>query len=232
MSDNSRFYNNCTAETNGEINLYSHLKSKITSFFDVGARDDTYYIDSDSIEYHLFEPNKKFFSTLKNKVVLLKKKVKLNNFGLGLEDNFLPYYNEAQSFLQRTHYLNQGKDLNPTDYFRISRLDKYLEDHSIESVDFMKIDTEGFEFDVLKGAGEKLKIFKLIQFEYGGTYPDRKVKLKDVTDLLTSHGYKIFLICPNDLREVNDFTDHYQYCNYLAVSPSEISLIQGLIFHS
>ena len=45
-------------------------------------------------------------------------------------------------------------------------LSKYVEENKIENIDFIKIDTEGYELEVLKGAKEILYKAKYILFEH------------------------------------------------------------------
>ena len=51
---------------------------------------------------------------------------------------------------------------------------------------FIKIDVEGFEFEVLKGFGNMLseKAIKIIQFEYGYANADAGHTLKDIFNFL------------------------------------------------
>ena len=37
--------------------------------------------------------------------------------------------------------------------------------YNLVYVDILKIDTEGFEFDIIRGAGDKLKLIKFILFQ-------------------------------------------------------------------
>ena len=41
-----------------------------------------------------------------------------------------------------------------------------MEKESINKIDILKIDTEGFEFKVIKGAKKKIKNIKYIYFEH------------------------------------------------------------------
>ncbi len=41
-----------------------------------------------------------------------------------------------------------------------------------------------------------------IQFEYGGTYIDASILLKDMCELMSSHAYRLHKIYPNELRMV------------------------------
>lgn len=60
--------------------------------------------------------------------------------------------------------------------------------------DVCKIDTEGQEFNVLKGAEKMLanKDLKYIIFEVGSTYTDLGYTVGDVISLLNSYGYSVY----------------------------------------
>ena len=46
------------------------------------------------------------------------------------------------------------------------RLDKFIDKQNIDVIDILKIDTEGHEFNVIKGLGDHITKVKLILFEY------------------------------------------------------------------
>lgn len=56
----------------------------------------------------------------------------------------------------------------------------------------MKIDTEGSEFDIIKGFSNFLNYIKIIQFEYGGTYLSNNVKLNDIINYLKKYNFNRF----------------------------------------
>ena len=61
----------------------------------------------------------------------------------------------------------------------------------IKIIDFLKIDTEGYEYEVLKGAEEILFKIKLILFEHH--YDDMIVKnyfFSDIHDFLSKNNFK------------------------------------------
>ncbi len=60
-----------------------------------------------------------------------------------------------------------------------------------------------------------IKIVKIIQFEYGGTFLDNNIKLIDVIVYLRKYNFSNFFIyiTNNSLIYITDFNDHYQYCN-------------------
>jgi hypothetical protein len=67
----------------------------------------------------------------------------------------------------------------------------------------------------------KERSISLVQFEYGGTYPDAGITLKEVFDLLRSYGYEVHRILPDGLVRIpkwRDVHEDYQYANFLAVA--------------
>jgi hypothetical protein len=108
----------------------------------------------------------------------------------------------------------------------VSTIDLFCNENEISHIDFLKIDTEGEELNVLLGAKSFLeqKRISIVQFEYGGTYLDSKIKLKQVFDLFMGFNYLIFKIIPNGLMRITQWEDeleNYAYANYLAVVESK-----------
>ena len=98
--------------------------------------------------------------------------------------------------------------------FEVKRADGYIQKNNIKSIDFLKIHTEAFEFNVIKGFGDEIEIIKVIQFEYGGTYIDSGDKLKDVIEHLASDGFGSFHYLEiQGMVPLNSLEDHYQYSN-------------------
>ena len=72
--------------------------------------------------------------------------------------------------MNKLHTKNFYKNID----IQIIRLDEYLNNNSIEYINFMKIDTEGYELDVLKGLGTKIHNVQYIMFEHH--YHDMLIK--------------------------------------------------------
>lgn len=194
---------------------YRFFKQIIERFakviFDVGCRFDSVFSNFEG-DVHYFEPNGQFLEKLKP--LVHNSYSYFNNFGLSDKNESLEYYNEQQSFVHRklTHpdtYMNWTKSV-----FEVKRADEYIQKNNIKSIDFLKIDTEGFEFNVIKGFGDEIQKVKVIQFEYGGTYIDSGDKLKDIIEYLVSHGFGSFHYLEiQGMIPLNSLEDHYQYSN-------------------
>ena len=73
-------------------------------------------------------------------------------------------------------------------------VDSALSELGLDVIDYLKIDTEGAELMVLKGAEKclKEKLINCIQVEYGGTYDDAGITVDDIVNYLNQFKYKEF----------------------------------------
>jgi len=205
---------------NGERDLFMRIKEHIKVIFDVGCRTDS-EMSAFEGECHYFDPVKKFIDELS----LQKNKNKLsyfNQFGLGDEEKDIWYYPKYESFFDRTISCKISDDKNKI-LLKIKKAEDYIVKHNIESIDFVKIDTEGFELSVLKGFGKYLHRVKLIQFEYGGTFLDNGIKLIEIKNYLESFGFTRFsYLVKNGTIPITNFNDHYKYCNIICINKNII----------
>lgn len=90
----------------------------------------------------------------------------------------------------------------------VIRLDKFIEDNEIDTIEFLHIDTQGSDLNVLKGLGDKIKIVKEGVME-AASKPDilynNQNTLDECVDFLKSNNFKIDSISSNDQfgNEVN-----------------------------
>jgi FkbM family methyltransferase len=98
---------------------------------------------------------------------------------------------------------------------RLRTLDEYCESEGIDRIDYLKVDTEGHELAVLKGAERLLREGRVqyVQVEYGPAYLDAGATLRDVMGLLDDFGYHASKILPRGpepvpgySRELENFT--------------------------
>jgi FkbM family methyltransferase len=146
-----------------ELDIFRSIRKECNIVVDVGARMDlTYYDMHPKCEYHLFEPNKRFVRKLKQKAKGLKN-VHINAIGLSDADaDDCVYYADSQSFVVNPH----AGSVDLGHRFSLRTLDGYCKEHGITHIDFLKIDTEGFDHKVLMGGKEILKHTTYLQFEF------------------------------------------------------------------
>jgi FkbM family methyltransferase len=211
-----KMFNNCNPRVNGEYQFYMKIKPYIKTIFDVGCRTDTEF-NTFQGEVHYFDPMPEFINIL-SKQSTNNKNAYFNNFGLGEENKQLFYYPRYQSFYDRVNSCQISDDSNKI-ILEIKKAKDYIIGKNITNIDFLKIDTEGYEHNVLKGFEEYLNIVNIIQFEYGGTFLDNNVKLNDVINYLNEKGFhKFSYLSENGAVLITDFNDHYQYCNIVCVN--------------
>jgi FkbM family methyltransferase len=90
------------------------------------------------------------------------------------------------------------------------RLDAVIPKQGIQKIDFMKIDVEGFEKNVLVGCGDYLRpdFIRFIFFECyrvgdSVSFPSTHTKLADVNSLLDSRGYRFITLYTEALGRVD-----------------------------
>jgi len=208
-------FNNCNSSTNGEHRFFNNIKDKINNIFDVGCRSDSEFLHFKG-EVHYFDPVSEFIENLK-KQPNSNKTSYFNTFGLGNETKETYYYPKYQSFYDRIISCRVSDNSNKV-VLHIKKANEYIIENNIKTIDFLKIDTEGYELNVLKGFDSFLENIKIIQFEYGGTFMDNNTKLIDVIDYLKLKGFYKFSYLTSDGTElIRDFADHYNYCNIVCI---------------
>jgi hypothetical protein len=101
----------------------------------------------------------------------------------------------------------------------------YCATNSIADIDFLKIDVEGHEIEVLRGATALFenRAIGAVQFEYGGTFVQPRILLRDCFDFFAEYDYLLYKVFPKELRRVEAYDERmesFRYSNWVAV-PSE-----------
>jgi FkbM family methyltransferase len=101
-----------------------------------------------------------------------------------------------------------GQTLNHERVVRVIRLDDYLVEKKIEHVDLLKIDTQGFEPQVLEGLGDRLKdvdvvITELMFYDYY----ERSLTFSDIERFLIPAGFHLYDISHIAKNPMNGRTD-------------------------
>ena len=160
-----------------EVNMWEKIIPVCDVIFDVGCQNDNifYDINPNVKEVHLFDPN--VSDVLLNKI-RDKKNIFFSNFGLGNINEEKEFYYYYGSFLHRTEE-PKFNNFHQSKKTKIKRLYDYVNENNIDHIDFLKIDTEGFDFEVLKGCGDFINNIKYIEFENFINFYDNK-KIDDI----------------------------------------------------
>ena len=104
-------------------------------------------------------------------------------------------------------------------------IEKYVEEKNIVQIDLLKIDTEGHDLFVLKGANKLIQERKIdfILFEFSHMAMIPRVYFKDFWDFL-SLNYSIYYILSDGLFPIKKYSPHWHEINYpnnfMAISKS------------
>lgn len=100
----------------------------------------------------------------------------------------------SRFYKKKNSLINFFGKINPFKEFEIktTTAEKYINEKKINNIDFLKIDTEGYEYKILKGFGKMINKVKIIMFEH---HYDNMIKksytFSDINLLLTSNGFRL-----------------------------------------
>lgn len=213
----------------GEAWVINYLKnhlSKDAVLFDVGANVGDYSIALRRCfpfaNIFAFEPSSINFQNLD--ISLTDKNVITFNIGFGeSEGNFALYSNQRYSGIsslfnrQLTHL---DIEMQSFEEVEIKSIDKFCMEQAISNIHLLKLDTEGSEFSILKGAKKMIESDKIqyIQFEFGGCNIDSRTYFKDFFYLL-SPKYRLFRILQDGLQPIENYSEDLEVfltTNFLA----------------
>jgi len=235
----NRYYENLNYDyaSNGEERVVKVLeKHRPRLILDVGAYRGTWATmaraASPESQIYCFEPVPWALPHLKAQEG--PQRLKVFGFGLGSQDTTreLTAYGEEASHLSNFYDYPHGGLTGKKIPIEIRRGDAILAEHGIDGVDFVKIDTEGSEFEVLKGFEKALsgKKLRLIQFEYGQANILSHYLLKDHYEYLAGLGYRVGKIYPTgvDFSPYSFDKEDFIGPNFVAVAPGEQALARDL----
>ena len=140
-----------------------------------------------------FEPVPYLYEIAKTNIALNRfENIQLVNKGLSSSEEILSFQevgenNSGGTFLTRENNLEGARSVE------VVRLDDFVRQNEIEDISLIKIDVEGFEMEVLKGASDTLRRFKPTLFvEIDDEFLARQETSADeVFDFLAAHEYRI-----------------------------------------
>jgi len=151
-------------------------------------------------------------------------------FDVGARNSKFPEYSNTHQFhlfdptfiyedgvnYDKPNVLINENALNSTDY----TIDNYCKINNIENIEYLKIDTDGYDIDVLKGAKKMIQQTKYIQIEHDIFHLFHKINLDELYEILD--GFNIYKITAFGLERVDKIKENYIYSNYL-FTKSEIN---------
>lgn len=221
--------NNPDFRFNGELLTLRRLLPKCKVAFDVGANVGDWTSEAlainPSLQVHCFEPSARTFAELSARK--LPPQVKLNHLAFSSEPGEATLYlHETASNLNSLYAeASSGQaSVSGTETIQLQPLDDYCRSTGVERIDYLKIDTEGHELAVLRGANRMLSTHAAgyVQVEYSDGYLEAGALLRDVFTLMQGHGYRAYKITPKGLvlfEKYQSSIENFRLCNWLFAAP-------------
>jgi FkbM family methyltransferase len=173
-------------------------------------------------EIHMFEPVGATFAQLGK--TDWPKQVRLTRAAIGDKAGTVAMLVSPDMAGSNSVYRRTGVQVKPVaeEIVPCMTLDDYCREQAVKHLSFVKIDVEGHELAVLRGAARMLRESRIdaVQFEYGGTYIDARVFLKDVFSYMeeTAPSYRLYKMHRRGLIRAPAYSqefDNFQYANWL-----------------
>ena len=106
-------------------------------------------------------------------------------------------------------------------------LDAFIEEQQLTCVDLLKIDTEGYELNVLKGGRKAIRsgIFRTIQFEFNEMNAVSRAFFRDFIEILPQ--YQFYRMLPGELQRIDRYNPRrcelFAFQNIVAILRGEHS---------
>jgi hypothetical protein len=186
--------------------IHKLIKIKDPVIFDIGAgigesvfRFNYYFPEA---IYHCFEPSKKSFEILKEKIKKLNNKFFLNNYAVGDKRQTETFYESEKLDTSSFYSINENHpwSINIKKNLKVERinsnqypvetfvLDDYIAEKKIKKIDLIKIDTQLYEDKVLKGLKKSIenKIIDFIEIEihFSSAYSKNYLSIYDIEEII------------------------------------------------
>jgi FkbM family methyltransferase len=185
--------------------------------FDIGANIGVYSmvfseLSGNSLNVHAFEP----VPHIRKRLMLNAKlngfyDIHVNNFALGAKQETLDMFQVKEgifrggtsSFLKNENYETLSAEAFEAKTVEVKPLDLYVSENKLEQIDFLKIDVEGFEWNVLRGALNTLSKFKpSILMEYDFSRHNGPHKPEEYKNFLSDLSYRSYEFIYSETRGV------------------------------
>ena len=193
----------------GEKNFIKIISGSLKLTLDIGANTGKYtqlILDETKSNVISFEPLKEAFKDLKNIEKVYPERLKVFNYAVGDKNEFLDLNtsnnkSEKATFSKYTDKLTFYEQENSTKInTEVITLDTFFKNNpkliEEKELDFIKIDTEGFELEVIIGAKNliKKKKPKFIQLEFNWHQLFKRQTMYEFSKFL--EGYDLYQLLP------------------------------------
>ena len=223
----------------GTIHVINNVLRQGDTFMDVGSSVGLLSFIASNIvretgQVFSFEPEESSFKHLVDNISINKSKnIKPFNVGLGNENQVIRIYKN-----RGCPSMVKEEETKLVENVKIVKLDELIESENIKKVKLIKIDVEGFELEVLKGAKNLLDTFDapIICIEY---FPNRKIFSGESSEvlkyILNVNTYSLFILKEtkntiSKLVKIYSIEEIQRPDNIFCFLPSHFSIVNPDIF--
>ena len=122
---------------------------------------------------------------------------------------------KSKHFEKKRLFFNiKGKYFEKTYKVPIDTLDNYIREKKILKIDFLKIDTEGYEYEVLNGLKNNFNKVKMIFLEHHyDNMIEKGYKFADINNLLIKNNFKKIFKCKMPFRKTFEYLYQNRFSN-------------------
>lgn len=177
-----------------EVRVWERVIPDCSVVFDIGCREDTHFQDlaREGASIHMFDVNHETIEKLKRN---LSPKpgvnLSIHSYGLGRTTRNIQYFSNTESAFYRPNLSDPRSVMT----LQVKSVSDHVKDYPVEKIDFCKIDTEGYEIEILESLSEAGVQLSLIQFEVGSCWFEkegRDVSIAFLADILKR--YELYVI--------------------------------------
>jgi FkbM family methyltransferase len=168
---------------NGIIHIGAHFGEEHKIYKDLGINNIIY-----------FEPVKKTFNVLSENI----KDAVLYNYALGNDNKLIEMYIEESDSYGCSSILKPSSNYDSVKFSSNEMVEmRRLDDFNFSGYNFLNIDVQGYEYEVLKGSSKTLDHVDYILCEINRNTPQKSLDyidtktIENVIDLLLPYGFKL-----------------------------------------
>lgn len=228
--------------SNGELLIQKELWKHHTTteglcVFDVGANIGEWSQafleqapeEATSVQVHAFEPFPATHETLQGNLSRwnIADRVQSHNLALSSSTGTHTFYAVGDNIGVNSLHPHESSITSEASHettVQTETLDDFCQRNNIQHIHFLKVDTEGHDYDVLTGAKHMLAqgAIDILQFEYNARWIIAEHFLRNVFQLLEPFGYRLGKVTPKGVEFYD--TWHYELetfveANILAMKP-------------
>ncbi|HEV7427634.1 MAG TPA: FkbM family methyltransferase [Thermoanaerobaculia bacterium] len=225
-----RLMNAADVATSGEAWLAERMASRCRTFVDAGANTGQWagiFLEYAPVNVRgfLYEPGREAMEILRRNV----RRSGIETIDAALSDRpteGATFFEERSAGSMSSLTRAAAPENSAQTLVRVTTLDIEMQRLGIEAIDFLKIDTEGHDLYVLRGAESLLRrqAIAALQFEYSDAWARSGGTLGAALDLLSAHGYRSFVLARNCLYrfDYGMFGEFFTYSNFVAFTPAAL----------